>query len=150
MIFFIDIDVPVDEKLINKIRKSNNSNYSSIQDQSDSSVTIKLEPNLAIYNKKIKKNWNRIIGIFVSIISGIGFGFSFTPVLYVIDNYESSSQNMNDYTFSMNSGVLLSALGYFLIYSGFTKSNQQVNGRIFLPSFFTGKLIFDHIKYRMN
>lgn len=155
MVIFIDIDVQTDEKsieeeeeqkLIDKINESNNSNYYSILDKTSEScnnISIKIEQDVLISPgyTSVQKKWNWMVGILVSIISGIGFGFSYTPVLYVVDNYKGSSINMSDYTFSMNSGVLISALVYFIIYSSVTKKNQQqVNGRIFLPSFLTGVL----------
>ncbi len=78
-------------------------------------------------------------GVFFSVVSGIAFGLSNTPVLYVMDNYKNSSQHMADYTYSLSCGILFSSLVYFLIYCAIKKKNIKINSQIFLPSLCTGK-----------
>lgn len=98
------------------------------------------EESIVAYNPRetrlSKTKW--FIGITASVVSGIAFGLTNTPVLYVMDNYEGASQNMSDYTFSLSCGILLSSTFFFVVYSFVMKNRPLLNNEVFLPSLLTG------------
>ena len=53
---------------------------------------------------RLNPNAKRIIGIVLSCTSGVLFAFTFTPALYVQDNYPDASKNALDYVFSLYTG----------------------------------------------
>ncbi len=57
--------------------------------------------------QNMNPNAKRIIAILCSCLSGILFAFTFTPALYVQDNYENASKNALDYVFSLYTGLIL-------------------------------------------
>jgi hypothetical protein len=81
----------------------------------------------------------RILGISMACISGVLYGFTFTPALYVQDNYVNASQNALDYVFSLYTGIYLSAILYFCLYCIIRKNKPRVYPRIILPALVSGK-----------
>ena len=125
----ISVTLAEDQRpLINESRESY-SDYSSINQ----------EP-IVVYSSTAtrlsKTKW--LIGISSSVVSGIGFGLSNTPVLYVMDNYAGASQNMNDFTFSFSCGILLCSCFFFVVYSLMLNNKPWISNEIFLPSLLTG------------
>ncbi len=54
--------------------------------------------------QNINPNVKRIVGIACACGSGVLFAFTFTPALYVQDNYPNASKNALDYVFSLYTG----------------------------------------------
>ncbi len=148
LVFFVDTQTsmnPVEKQpLIIRIAHTDSPSYGStsstvalVQEPDNSTSTTSSEN--SIFSNVTKRNkW--LIGIASSVISGAAFGFSTTTILYVIDNYPDSSQNLSDYMFSLSTGVLLSSLAYFVIYCAYMKDRLKCDGQIFFPSLLTGKL----------
>lgn len=98
---------------------------------------IESESKLDIYDKLSTKT-KRILGSSLSILSGVMFGLSITPILYVQDNYENVSQNYNDYAFSYNTGLFLGSILYFFVYCIIKKNKPDIYPEAILPGFITG------------
>ena len=74
----------------------------------------------------------------LAIISGLFYGFQFTPYSYVISNYKNVSSDGLDYVFSMYCGIFIAALFYFLIYCLLRKNQPIVNPKVILPGLISG------------
>jgi hypothetical protein len=77
-------------------------------------------------------------GIILSIFAGVLYGLSYAPYTYLVDNYDNASTNGLDYVLSFYSGILISSIVYYIIYSMLTKNNPYVNIKAILPSFLSG------------
>ena len=55
--------------------------------------------------QNLNPNVKRILGIVCACGSGVLFAFTFTPALYVQDNYPNASNNALDYVFSLYTGI---------------------------------------------
>lgn len=80
----------------------------------------------------------KILGSIVAIIGGIFFGSTFAPIIYCQSNYPNASQDGNDYTFSLATGVMISSMFYFIIYCIYKRNRPVIYQELFLPSFTTG------------
>jgi hypothetical protein len=84
----------------------------------------------------------RVLGIALACSAGVLYGFTFTPALYVQDNYEHASQNALDYVFSLYTGIYCSSIMYFALYCLIKKNRPQVYSNIILPALVSGKYSF--------
>ena len=87
---------------------------------------------------RLNPGTKRIVGIVLASVSGVLYAFTFTPALYVQDNYENASQNALDYVFSLYSGIYVSSILYFTIYCIVKKNKPQVYPRVMLPALVSG------------
>ena len=142
MILFIDVErikYNREEKvklLYDKTQPTSSYNTQPIENLHNNETFL----DLSFWNN-FDNNVKHFVGISSSILSGIAFGFTNTPILYEMDNYYSSSKDMADYTYSLSCGILLSSLVYFIVYCIVMKNNPVINKEIFFPSLCTG--IFD-------
>uniref|UniRef100_A0A4W3HE32 Transmembrane protein 144a n=1 Tax=Callorhinchus milii TaxID=7868 RepID=A0A4W3HE32_CALMI len=86
-------------------------------------------------------------GSSLAMCSGLLYGSSFAPVLYIKnhafkndDKYFGASQFDIDYVFAYCSGIILTSTVYFLIYCGVKKNKPSVYSTAILPAFFSGLL----------
>lgn len=89
---------------------------------------------------RLSGSHKRVLGTTLSCIAGVLYGFTFTPALYVQDNYPDSSNNALDYVFSLYTGIYLSAIFYFTIYCVLTKNRPKVYPKVILPGLISGYL----------
>lgn len=87
---------------------------------------------------KLNPKAKRMAGTFLAIISGVLYGVTFTPYLYVVDNYSGASQNGLDYVFSLYTGIFLTSIIYFFIYCIIMKNKPFVNPKSILPGLASG------------
>ncbi|KAL3880825.1 hypothetical protein ACJMK2_033032 [Sinanodonta woodiana] len=80
----------------------------------------------------------RVLGISLSLASGLLYGQLFTPAIYVQDNYPGASQQGLDYVFSTFSGIYLSSTFYFLVYCMFMRNKPKVYPQAILPGTVSG------------
>lgn len=80
----------------------------------------------------------RTVGVTMAIVSGFLYAFTFTPALYVQDNYNGASQNGLDYVFSLYTGIFVSSIFYFTLYCIFKKNKPQVFPKVILPALVSG------------
>ncbi|MCJ8733704.1 hypothetical protein PDJAM_G00226600 [Pangasius djambal] len=85
------------------------------------------------------------LGCIVAVFSGLLYGSSFVPILYIkhhaVSNnsmFTGSSQNDLDYCFAQSSGIFLMSTVYFGIYCAVMKNRPRVYPRAILPGFLTG------------
>ncbi len=119
------------------------------QNQNLSQISYKSLDNNYFYKSRLERLYDncspfqkQIIGTTMSIFAGIMFGVSYTPIIYIQNNYPNSSQDYNDYSFSFATGIFISSLGYFVIYALFEKNNPQIYPQTILPGLVTGNLFF--------
>ncbi|XP_067898251.1 transmembrane protein 144-like isoform X3 [Heterodontus francisci] len=96
---------------------------------SDESWVDKLSP--------LKK---RLVGSCLAVISGLLYGSSFVPVIYIKNRalkneteYKNASQFDLDYAFAHFSGIFLTSTVYFVIYCAIMKNKPKVYPKAILP-----------------
>ncbi len=92
----------------------------------------------ASFFDRLDPKLKRITGTGLACFSGIMYGLTFTPELYVVDNYENASQNGLDYVFSLYTGILVTSVVYFTIYCVLKKNRPEVNPQAILPGLISG------------
>ncbi|KAK7471345.1 hypothetical protein BaRGS_00036020 [Batillaria attramentaria] len=82
----------------------------------------------------------KIVGVTLSIFSGLLYGSSFAPAIHCQDNYYKASQNSLDYVFAHYCGIFLTSSVYFFIYAIFKKNNPAVYPKVILPAVVSGAM----------
>lgn len=85
----------------------------------------------------------RIIAIVLSVLAGICYGSTFTPVIYIQDNPEKFNNPPKDaiyYVFSHFAGIYLTSTAVLLIYVAYKRNNPFFDNQLILPSFLAGIL----------
>ncbi len=90
------------------------------------------------YLDRLDPNMNRIFGTTMAVLAGILYAFTFTPALYIQDNYENASQNALDYVFSLYTGIYVVSITYFTIYCILKKNKPVIYPRVILPGLAAG------------
>lgn len=116
--------------------KSNliDSTYESTNSSRINAQTVSIYERLSPVNK-------RLVGIGLCVFSGLLYGQAFTPIVYIRDNYKDASNNNMDYLFSFYTGILVTSLAYFVIYSIILKNKPVINNQLVLPGLASGKRI---------
>ncbi|XP_036914182.1 transmembrane protein 144 isoform X1 [Sturnira hondurensis] len=90
---------------------------------------------------------SRVVGCSLAVISGILYGSTFVPVIYIKDHgkrndsvYSGASQYDLDYVFAHSSGIFLTSTVYFLAYCITMKNNPKLYPEAVLPGFLSGLL----------
>ncbi|XP_022437936.1 transmembrane protein 144 isoform X2 [Delphinapterus leucas] len=96
---------------------------------------------------KLSTVQNRLVGCSLAVISGILYGSTFVPIIYIKDHskrndsiYAGASQNDLDYVFAHFSGIFLASTVYFLAYCIAMKNNPKLYPKAVLPGFLSGIL----------
>ncbi|KAM4585741.1 transmembrane protein 144b [Fundulus diaphanus] len=87
----------------------------------------------------------RIIGCMLAVMTGLLYGSSFAPILYIKNHstcpdsifYGASVYDL-DYVHAQTSGVFLASAVYFVIYCAVMKNKPRVYPRAILPGFLSG------------
>ncbi|XP_061164844.1 transmembrane protein 144-like isoform X2 [Saccostrea echinata] len=79
----------------------------------------------------------RILGIVLSVVSGVLYGQMFTPAVYLQDQKEHS-ENSLDYVFACFCGIYITSTVYFIIYIIFMKNKPKVYPKAILPGVISG------------
>jgi len=87
-------------------------------------------------------DWQKkVVGVFLSILSGCLYGLNYDPVQYLMDRGDAkTSRNGLDYAFSHYCGIYLTSTVLFLVYLIWKRNNPWVNNRAILPSLASGAL----------
>jgi len=92
--------------------------------------------------KNMSLNFKRLLGISLSVISGVFYGSNFTPPQYIMDHCTNDcSQDGLDYVYSHFCGIYLSSTFFFLLYCAiltFLKRKIFMPRQIVLPGFVSG------------
>ncbi|XP_045373014.1 transmembrane protein 144 isoform X2 [Camelus bactrianus] len=96
---------------------------------------------------KLSTAQHRLVGCSLAVVSGILYGSTFVPVIYIKDHskrngsaYAGASQNDLDYVFAHFSGIFLTSTVYFLAYCIAMKNNPKLYPEAVLPGFLSGGL----------
>uniref|UniRef100_A0A1I7XNW7 Transmembrane protein 144 n=1 Tax=Heterorhabditis bacteriophora TaxID=37862 RepID=A0A1I7XNW7_HETBA len=87
--------------------------------------------------------FDRLIGFALALCSGVFYGMTFVPVIYMLDNPEKYPGQPTDglaYVFSHYFGIFITATAIFLGYIIVKRNNPVINPQIVLPSFGSGLL----------
>uniref|UniRef100_A0A8C9VGU0 Transmembrane protein 144b n=1 Tax=Scleropages formosus TaxID=113540 RepID=A0A8C9VGU0_SCLFO len=94
---------------------------------------------------RLSPRLKRIIGSGLAVVSGLLYGSSFVPVLYIKNHgarndsaFAGASQFDLDYVFAQYSGIFLTSTVYFLVYCAFMKNKPKVYSKAILPGFASG------------
>ncbi|XP_021794589.1 transmembrane protein 144 isoform X3 [Papio anubis] len=89
----------------------------------------------------------RIVGCSLAVISGVLYGSTFVPIIYIKDHskrndsiYAGASQYDLDYVFAHFSGIFLTSTVYFLAYCIAMKNSPKLYPEAVLPGFLSGVL----------
>lgn len=99
---------------------------------------------------RLSRSRKRVLGITLSCLAGVLYGFTFTPALYVQDNYPDASANALDYVFSLYTGIYLSAVFYFALYCALMKNSPKVYPRVILPALISGEHQYTQILIKLD
>ncbi|XP_048220251.1 transmembrane protein 144 isoform X2 [Perognathus longimembris pacificus] len=90
---------------------------------------------------------HRIVGCSLAVISGILYGSTFVPIIYIKDHgkrndsiYAGASQYDLDYVFAHFSGIFLTSTVYFLAYCMIMKNSPKLYPKAVLPGCLSGVL----------
>jgi RsiW-degrading membrane proteinase PrsW (M82 family) len=90
------------------------------------------------FYERLSSRNKKILGIILSVLSGVGFGLCTAPTLYVQSNYANASQDFSDYLFGLASGAVFSNCFIVFLYCIYEKNMPTVNSEAVLPGFLTG------------
>ena len=88
--------------------------------------------------QRLNPNTKRFIGVFFACLSGVLFAFTFTPALYVEDNYIGAKKDALNYVFSLYTGIYMTTVFYFSIYCLIKKNKPKVYPKVVLPALLSG------------
>lgn len=126
----------------------NNNNNISVADH-DNGIHIEEKEDLAKdgrfvsikrFKDRISKNkfFVKAIGSFMACAAGGFFGLTFTPVIYIKDNYIGASKNGLDQVFAHFTGIYIASTFYFLLYCALSKNSPTIYPKVALPGFISG------------
>ena len=118
---------------------SNRNEKFSMLENNDHIYQSRLEKIYGVNENETRSDVRRqVVGTLMSIFAGLMFGFSYTPITYIQNNYYNASQDYNDYAFSFSCGIFLSSICYFVLYCIFEMNNPQIYPQTILPGLVTG------------
>jgi len=94
--------------------------------------------NNAVWVEKLSMTQRRIVGISLSVISGLFYGVNFNPPSYLMSH--GHSQNGLDYVFSHFCGIWLTSTFILLVYCAVKKNKPDLFPQAVLPGFLCGFL----------
>ncbi|XP_015855084.1 transmembrane protein 144 isoform X1 [Peromyscus maniculatus bairdii] len=96
---------------------------------------------------RLSTTYHRIVGCSLAVISGILYGSTFVPIIYIKDHgkrndseYAGASQYDLDYVFAYSSGIFLTSTVYFVAYCVAMKNKPRLYPEAVLPGFLSGVL----------
>jgi hypothetical protein len=92
----------------------------------------------------------RLVGTSMSLLAGVLYAFTFTPTLYIQDNYDHASKNALDYVFSLYTGIYIVSISYFTLYCMIKKNKPNIYPKVILPGLISGLmwLVLEEIKIK--
>ncbi|XP_060073786.1 transmembrane protein 144-like [Ylistrum balloti] len=102
--------------------------------------TIKHTEEVKIFIDKLPPTKKKIIGIAMSVVSGVLYGQTYTPSIYIQQSRKGSSQFGMDYAFATMCGLFVGNTVYFSIYCFVMRNIPRVYPRASFPGLLTGLL----------
>ncbi|XP_033764076.1 transmembrane protein 144-like [Pecten maximus] len=103
-------------------------------------ATAKRTEEVTIFVDKLPPIKKKIIGIAMSVVSGVLYGQTYTPSIYVQQAYKHSSQFGMDYAFATMCGLFVGNTFYFSMYCLVMRNIPRVYPRASFPGLVTGLL----------
>lgn len=143
-IFFVLIspsttEAKQEESLLNHEINHNSSEVEEIISE-DSTEEMEDESEVTLF-AGLNPNIKRFVGVSMACVAGVLYAFTFTPALYVQDNYTDASQNALDYVFSLYTGIFITSITYFSVYCVVKKNKPVIYPSVILPAIVSGKFI---------
>lgn len=107
---------------------------------SSEQLTQKADGDASLFGRLSMTN-KRIVGISLSVGSGLLYGQAFTPIVYVRDNYAGASQNSMDHLFSFYTGIMVTSFVFFILYCIVKKNKPTLYNELVLPGLASGMVI---------
>jgi len=108
-----------------------------IDSTNESTNTYEQLASTSIYDR-LSNSKKRILGLGLSVFSGLLYGQAFSPIVYIRDNYADASQNSMDYLFAFYTGILVTSLSYFVVYAVVMKNKPVLQSELVLPGLASG------------
>ncbi|XP_050014791.1 transmembrane protein 144 [Alexandromys fortis] len=96
---------------------------------------------------RLSAKYHRIVGCSLAVVSGILYGSTFVPIIYIKDHskrnesvYAGASQFDLDYVFAHSSGIFLTSTVYFVAYCIAMRNRPNLYPEAILPGFLSGVL----------
>jgi len=89
--------------------------------------------------ESLSPGMKRVVGISLSIFSGMMYGSNFDPPQYLID-HDMGSKNGMDYVFSHFTGIFLTSTFFMITYSLIKQNKPNLYPNIVVPGFISGIL----------
>lgn len=133
-----DLDVATEDTIVTVTTDSETTPLLNQQPSINRSVRGDNATSDASFLDQLSPGAKRILGLVLSVVSGVFYGQMFTPAIYIQDNKAGASQNGLDYVFATFSGILLTSTAYFLIYAMFSRNKPKVYPEVILPGVVSG------------
>ncbi|XP_057706506.1 transmembrane protein 144b isoform X1 [Corythoichthys intestinalis] len=95
----------------------------------------------------VRPSRRRLIGCLLAMVSGVLYGSSFTPMLYIKSHssrhdsmFHGASLYDLDYVYAQCCGIFVASTVYFIIYCVAMKSRPRLYSRVILPGLFSGSM----------
>ncbi|XP_041358403.1 transmembrane protein 144-like isoform X2 [Gigantopelta aegis] len=107
--------------------------------------SVNQPPSLQAYNRddetfldRLGPIGKRVLGVVLSVVSGVFYGLMFVPAIYIKDTRPCASQNLLDYVFAHFCGIYLASTFYFLLYCAVNKNRPKIYPKVILPGIVSG------------
>lgn len=122
-------------------QKKRLSETQSLINSSNETPTIELQSQVNESNQqsildKLSPLQKRILGMFLSVVSGVFYGVNFNPPQYLIDH--GGPKDGIDYIFSHFCGIFLTSSFYLIVYAAVKKNRPSLSPEIVLPGMCSG------------
>ncbi|XP_071087066.1 transmembrane protein 144-like isoform X1 [Haliotis cracherodii] len=119
--------------VFNKRRSS-----SSMSKSNDNGGESKMEDDTLL--DRMSPVTKKIVGLSLSVFSGVMYGAQFMPAIYVQEHHERASQNSLDYVFAHFCGIYLTSTVYFVLYIIYKRNQPLVYPKVILPGLVSGAM----------
>ncbi|XP_041357460.1 transmembrane protein 144-like [Gigantopelta aegis] len=110
--------------------------------------SVNQPPSLQAYNRddqtfldRLGPIGKRVLGLVLSVVSGVFYGLMFVPAIYIKDTRPCASQNSLDYIFAHFCGIYLASTFYFLLYCAVNKNQPKIYPKVVLPGMGSGVML---------
>ncbi|XP_071087067.1 transmembrane protein 144-like isoform X2 [Haliotis cracherodii] len=115
-----------------------NESSSSMSKSNDNGGESKMEDDTLL--DRMSPVTKKIVGLSLSVFSGVMYGAQFMPAIYVQEHHERASQNSLDYVFAHFCGIYLTSTVYFVLYIIYKRNQPLVYPKVILPGLVSGAM----------
>ena len=110
--------------------------HSSINNEGEEiekEIKTKSDPKIDRLIKRMHPDIKKMVGLISASIQGFFYGIMYSPILYLIKNYENANKNMMNYSFPLSVGIFASSLLFLIIYSILMKGEPNIYPESLFP-----------------